>query len=198
MQISDLLNPCVIPTRRFNMPSRILTDKPSLAYLNRNNPYYDARIAPSTASPSIQKPFHVSGLTPLYSTSTKFVFPSPNDSVDSPTSSLQYDYTTHSASSPSPQIKSALPGRSKRKASYHQIAILEKVWVKNKFPTTEQTEIIGSKVGMKGYSVKFWFQNKRQSEASVLRKMNLEVPKWNGQRFELDFGDLSLVENMLN
>lgn len=205
MQIDNLLNPEISVERRLNAPSYIHTDASTLSYESNCNPYYDARIAPLALTP-------LSNAQNLTHSTGRFIFPSPIQTRDqnyshfTPETSLMNQASFYRGRAKSgngiaqivpsqqPFLQSYVRSQNKRKASTYQIALLERIYLKNKFPTAEQVTIIGDKAGMKGYSVKFWFQNKRQGEASRMRGLNIEVPKWNGQRYELDFGDESLID----
>lgn len=77
-------------------------------------------------------------------------------------------------------IRSQLTGHSlplsPRKYTRHQTKQNVNVWQKqylmdcfqrNRFPRTDEIEEIASRIGMRNYSVRFWFQNQRQRIAKV-------------------------------
>lgn len=79
----------------------------------------------------------------------------------------------HRASVPTKPTMNAAPSYSrhqlKQKATPAQIEYLEAGFQTNRFPTQEEIEVIGEAIQMKGYSVKFWYQNRRQKRAMLLR-----------------------------
>ncbi|KAL5528306.1 hypothetical protein ACEPAF_7442 [Sanghuangporus sanghuang] len=91
-----------------------------------------------------------------------------------------YSRTQRESSNPSPQEPSPVEyptvKKKRKRADAHQLKVLNEVYARTAFPTTEERLELAQRLDMSARSVQIWFQNKRQSTRQSRSSANALPP----------------------